>query len=183
MEGLAAEHYSRNREVRLLPIRHKRLNTQPRLDAEHVYGQGPNLMHLSRRLAAIINEPGEDDPAKLDLDRHFVLLNTEFGRAPMPEITPANPGGRGTNHWPWGYVVVGFGGFVDEDRAGVVGAIGENGRAISSVTPTEHRAAMLLAMGVWPFSSESFAVGDVRGAGSELEAAMKLRTEILGHPV
>jgi hypothetical protein len=151
--------------------------------AEHVYGQGPNLMHLSRRLASIINEPGENDPAKLDLDRHFVLLNTEFGRAPMPEVTPANPGGRGTNHWPWGYVVVGFGGFADEERSGVVGAIGEDGRAISSVTPTEHRAAMLLAMGVWPFSDESFAVGDVRGAGSELEAALKLRAEVLGYPV
>jgi len=150
--------------------------------AEHVYGQGPNLMHMSRRLAAIINEPGENDPAKLDLDRHFVLLNTEFGRAPLPEVTPANPGGRGTNHWPWGYVVVGFGGFADEQRSGVVGAIGEDAIATSSVTPTEHRAAMLLAMGAWPFSSESFAVGDVRGVGSELEAAIKLRTEILGYP-
>ncbi len=150
---------------------------------EHIRGQGPNLMHMSRGLAAIINEPGEEDPRKLDLDRHFILLNTEFGRAPIPEATPPNPHGRGTNHWPWGYVVVGFGGFADEERAGIVGAIGEDGYATSSFTPTEHRAAMLLAMGVWPFSPESFAVGDVRGAGSELEAALKLRTEILGYPV
>jgi len=41
---------------------------------------------------------------------------------------------------------------------------------------------MLLAMGAWPFSDQSFAVGDVRGASSELEAALKLRTEILGYP-
>ncbi|MBJ95538.1 MAG: hypothetical protein CMP23_13835 [Rickettsiales bacterium] len=151
--------------------------------AEHVYGQGPNLMHMCRSLAAIINEPGEDDPNKLDLDRHFVLLNTEFGRAPIPEVTPANPGGRGTNHWPWGYVVVGFGGFADEERSGVVGSIGEDALANLSFTPTEHRAAMLLAMGVWPFSQESFAVGDVTDVGSELDAAIKLREQLLGYPL
>jgi len=150
--------------------------------SSHVYGMGPNMMHMSRGLAAIINEPDENDPNKLDLDRHFVLLNTEFGRAPVPEFTSANPNGRGTNHWPWGYVVVGFGGFIDEQRSGIVGAIGEDAFATSSFTPTEHRAAMLLAMGAWPFSQESFAVGDVRGATSELEAALKLRTEILGYP-
>ncbi len=149
--------------------------------AEHVLGQGPNLMHMARQLASIINEPDENDPNKLDLDRHFVLLNTEFGRAPIPEVTPANPRGRGTNHWPWGYVVVGFGGFVDEERQGVVGAIGEDAYALSSFTPTEHRAAMLLAMGIWPFADESFAVGDIRDASTELDAALWLKSEVLGY--
>ena len=115
-------------------------------------------------------------------DRHFIMLNTEFGRAPIPEVTPPNPRGRGSNHWPWGYVVVGFGGFVDEERSGIVGAIGEDGFATSSFTPTEHRAAMLLAMGIWPFGQESFAVGDVRNANSVLDAALKLRAELLGYP-
>jgi len=147
----------------------------------HVLMQGPNLRHMTEQLVNIVNKPGEDDPNKLDLDKHFVLLNTEFGRAPYPEVTPANPNGDGTNHWPWGYVVVGFGGFVDEERAGVVGAIGEDAKASYSITPTEHRAAMLLAMGIWPFTEESFAVGDVRDVQSEIEAALKLRKDVLGY--
>ncbi len=152
--------------------------------AEHVLQQGPNLSHMCEQLVGIINRPGEEDPTKLDLDRHFVLLNTEFGRAPVPEITPANPRGAGSNHWPWGYVVVGFGGFVDEERAGVVGAIGENSYAISAASPTDHRAAMLLAMGVWPFSETSFAIGEIQGmtdSSTQLDAALKIRGDILGY--
>ena len=149
--------------------------------AAHVLMQGPNLRHMTDKLCAIINKPGEDDPNKLDLDKHFVLINSEFGRAPYAEFTPANPNGDGTNHWPQGYVVVGFGAFADEERSGVVGAIGENSVATYGTTPTEHRAAMLLAMGVWPFTAESFAVGDIRGVNSEIEAALKLRKEVLGY--
>jgi hypothetical protein len=147
----------------------------------HVLQQGINVTHMCQALSDIVNKPGETDSSKLDLDQHFVLLNTEFGRGPIPEVTPANPYGLGTNHWPWGYVVVGFGGFVDEERSGVVGAIGEDSHATSFFTPTEHRAAMLLAMGVWPFSEESFAVSEVRGATSELEAALALKAKVLGY--
>jgi len=148
---------------------------------EHVLGQGANVMHMCRRLAEIINEPGENDPGKLDLDRHFVLLNTEFGRSPTPEFTTSNPNGFGSNHWPWAYVVVGFGGPIDEERSGVVGAIGEDSYPIQATTPSEHRAAMLLAMGIWPFTEESFAVGNVREATSELDATLRIRRDILGY--
>ncbi len=147
----------------------------------HIVKHAPNTVHMCRQLAAIINEPGEKDPRKLDLDRHFVLLNTEFGRTPYPEFTRANPNGNGTNHWPWGYVVVGFGGFIDEERSGIIGAIGEDGYALSGFSPSAHRAAMMLAMGAWPFSDLAFAVGDVEGAASELEAALRIREEILGY--
>lgn len=148
---------------------------------EHVLGQGANVTHMCRRLAAVINQPGEDDPAKLDLDRHFVLLNTEFGRSPIPEVSTANPNGFGSNHWPWGYVIVGFGGPIDEERSGVVGAIGEDSIAVESATPSEHRAAMLLSMGIWPFTEESFAIGDITSSGSELDAALYVKDKILGY--
>ena len=149
--------------------------------AAHVKQQGTNLAHAMRALVDTINRPGEADPSKLDLDRHFVLLNTEFGRSPIPEFTIRNPDGGGTNHWPWGYVVVGFGGFVDESRAGLVGHIGEDGRAEAGFRPEELRAALLLAMGIWPFSPEAFNVGDIRTGQSELEAALFLRREFLGY--
>lgn len=148
---------------------------------EHVFSQSANITHALTQMASVINEPGENNPTKLDLDRHHVFLNTEFGRTPYPEVSQTNPQGMGTDHWPWGYVVVGFGGFIDQDRAGVVGAIGENGHAITGFTPTEHRCAMLLAMGIWPFVPEAFAVADVRGAKEELDAAVQLKETILGY--
>ncbi len=147
----------------------------------HVEQHGTNVMHMCRALADIINQPGEGDPGKIDLDKHFVLLNTEFGRSPYPEFSVRFDDGSGTNHWPWGYLVIGFGGFVDEDRSGIVGAIGENALAIDGITPAEHRAALLLAMGAWPFTEQSFAVGDVRDATTELEAAKWLRERVLGY--
>ena len=147
----------------------------------HVETQGPNLDHMLRGLIGVVNEPGENDPSKLDLDRDFVLLNTEFGRAPYREVSLRNPYGFGSDHWPWGYVVVGFGGFIDSERSGLVGSIGADGRAVDGLTPSEHRAAMLLANGAWPFSTEAFNVGDIRGATTELEAALILRERVLGY--
>lgn len=149
---------------------------------DHVGWSSRNLVHLSRRLAAIINEPGEGDPRKLDLDKHMVVLNTEFGRTPYREVSQANPAGTGTNHWAAGYVVVMIGGLVDETRRGVIGAINEGGAATEGFTPAEFRAGVLLGLGVWPFSAEGFRVSDVRGAKNELEAAMILREKVLGYP-
>lgn len=149
---------------------------------DHVAMSASNLTHAFARLAERINEPGEGDPSKLDLDRHMVLINTEFGRTPYPEFSFETPG---SNHWPYGYVIVGIGGPIDEARAGVVGAIGEHAKPVdamlTSVTPAEHRAAMLLMMGAWPFQPEAFAVGDIRGASSELQAAIMLKERIWGY--
>ncbi|MFT5430928.1 MAG: hypothetical protein ACI9OJ_001607 [Myxococcota bacterium] len=149
---------------------------------EHVFSQGANIVHAMDAVANQINRPDENNPNKLDLDKHFVLLNTEFGRSPFPEFTKTNPIGLGTNHWPWGYVVVGLGSFVDEERSGIVGAIGPEGHAVHGTTPAEHRAAMLLAMGIWPFTREGFGVGDIRGVDDRVAAAMKLRADVLGYP-
>ena len=78
-------------------------------------------------------------------------------------------------------MIVGFGGPIDEERAGFVGSIGEDAYAVSATTPSEHRAAMLLAMGIWPFTEESFGVGNVRGASTEVDATLRLKRDVLGY--
>jgi hypothetical protein len=128
-----------------------------------------------RRLAAKINEPGEGDPGKLDLDRHLVVISTEFGRTPYRE------GEDGLDHWPGGYVQVLLGGPVGPDQAGVVGAIGEDGWATDWLSPADFRAGMLQGLGIWPFSNEAFALGELRIGGSELDAAVALREKLWGH--
>lgn len=148
---------------------------------DHVGWSSRNVVHMCRKLASRINEPGEGDPGKLDLDKHMVVLNSEFGRTPYREFSQANPQGTGTNHWAAGYVVVMFGGPMDADRKGVIGSIREDGRATSGFTPAEFRAAVLLSTGVWPFSAEGFRVSDVRGATNELEAALLLKEKVLGY--
>ncbi|HTE55667.1 MAG TPA: DUF1501 domain-containing protein [Kofleriaceae bacterium] len=130
-----------------------------------------NFDNLLRNLTAIINAPGERDPAKLDLDRTLVILNTEFGRSPVRQ-----DGGSGRNHHPYGYVTALLGGPIRDGQAGIHGAIGPDGVATEYALPSENRVAALLALGIWPFSPEAFAVSHVRGAHSEEEAA-RLATE------
>jgi hypothetical protein len=133
-----------------------------------------NFDNLLRGLAAIVNQPGENDPTKLDLDRTMIILNTEFGRTPV-----AQDGGSGRNHHPYGYVTALIGGPIRE--RGVVGAIGPDGNAGSSyVTPAENRIAALLALGIWPFSPEAFAVSDVQRAASEAGGAVDVIERVLG---
>jgi hypothetical protein len=141
----------------------------------HVVESARNVTHAIRGLVDRINEPGEGDPNKFDLDRETVLITTEFGRTPYRE------GDSGLDHWPGGYVQVALGGFVDEERSGIVGAIGEDGFATDYITPAEFRAAMLLAQGIWPFTPESFAVGDVREGRDERESAAWLLEHVLGY--
>ncbi len=145
----------------------------------HVVESSRNVMHALTELTNRINRPGEGDPTKIDLDRHLVLLTTEFGRTPTPER--GKP--LGLDHWPFGYVVVAFGAWADADRRGIVGAIGPDARATQFITPGEFRAAMLLGQGIWPFEPEAFAVGDVRGATSESHAAELLLKNVLGRAV
>jgi hypothetical protein len=140
-----------------------------------------NVVHFFKTLADNINEPGENDPNKLDLDRHLVSINTEFGRSPLPERSLQFPTGTGLDHWPFGYITLLIGGPVDEDRNKVVGAISESSIATEYITPAEHRAALLLASGIWPFEAESFRVGDVRNVNTDLEAALSLRERVLGY--
>ncbi len=142
----------------------------------HVVESARNLIHVFDRLVGLINEPGENDPDKLDLDRHQVIITTEFGRSPHPQ------NGDGLNHWPWGYVQLVLGGWADEDRSGVIGSIPESAYADDWISPSEFRAGMLLGMGIWPFNKEGFGVGDTRVDGTEADAAHWLRERVLGYP-
>ena len=141
----------------------------------HVAESSRNVSHAMHALAARINEPGENDPTKFDLDQQTILITTEFGRTPYRE------GDDGLDHWPGGYVQIAIGGWVTEDRAGVIGAIGEDGYATDYITPAEFRAATLLSLGIWPFTPEAFAVGDVREGDTEVESALWLREHVLGY--
>jgi len=140
----------------------------------HVPESARNVTHMARELAARINEPGEEDPRKLDLDRHMVMLTTEYGRSPK-QI------GGGLDHWPYGYVQVLIGGPVTEEQAGVVGSIDPFANADGGFNPADFRAAALLATGIWPFSDRSFAVGDISAGNNERDCAMYLREELLGY--
>jgi len=143
---------------------------------KHVEYASSNVSHTLRQLAAIINEPGENDPGKIDLDTTMVVLNTEFGR------TPHVQGNNGLNHWPQGMVNVIIGGPVTTTERGIYGAIGEDqGIADTWVSPAENRMMVMMALGIYPFSSQTFAVGDVGGGvGNELEAAKRLKEIYLG---
>ena len=142
-----------------------------------------------QQLANIIQDPGQPrDPTLIDLDQTMVVINMEFGRTPHPQV----PGSTGTNHWPFGYVNVVIGGPIrDGDSrspgASIYGRIqspeeSSPGYADSAsfVTPTENRVMMLTALGIYPFSSQSYAVADVRFRDDEVEALTRVRDELWG---
>ena len=142
--------------------------------SKHVRDSGRNLKNLWTELISIINEPGENDPNKLNLDETLICINTEFGRTPWPQ------NGDGRNHHPYAYVTLMFGGPVTNESQGIVGAIGSNGFASGALHPAESRAAILSALGIYPFAPECYAVSDVYGAGSETDAGIWLNEMVLG---
>jgi len=135
-----------------------------------------NLRHTLQRLADQINAPGEDDPSKLDLDETLVFMRGDFGRAPVAQVPGDIPGG-GSDHWPYGFVTILIGGPV---QSGVVGGIGPDGYAVDYLQGSELRAAMLAALGIYPFSAQSFAVGDITGATTEADGLDWLNQHVLG---
>lgn len=141
---------------------------------KHSKDSGRNLKNLWTELSEIINQPGENDPKKLNLDETLVCINTEFGR------TPWSQNGDGRNHHPYAYVTAMFGGPVGPDQQGLVGSIGPNGFATNAIGPAESRAAILSALGIYPFAPECYAVSDIFDAESEVEAGLWLNEMILG---
>ncbi|MEQ1503419.1 MAG: DUF1501 domain-containing protein [Myxococcota bacterium] len=149
---------------------------------DHLYPQARNATSLFQDLADHVNEPGEGDSTKIDLDKTMILLTTEFGRTPFAQELFGRPG-DGTNHHPYGFVSVMIGGPIGPDQAGIVGAIGPDGSSSDYVSPSELRAASLAAMGIYPFTHESFAVGDIRDVGTERDGLAWVTEQVLGRAV
>lgn len=139
--------------------------------SENARDTAVNFDHMLKSLLGIINAPGENAPGKLNLDDTLIILNTEFGR------TPRAQGQSGRNHHPYGYVTAFIGG---PTVKGVAGAIGLDGRAQQFATPAQNRIAAMLALGIWPFAQEGFAVSDVPDSSGELDAAKKAMAMCLG---
>ena len=145
---------------------------------EMSFTQSRNLNNMLSNLLANVNKPGENDPAKIDLDKTMIVLNQEFGRAPGSQN-----GGLGRNHWPYGYAQVYIGGPITKDQSGVYGAIPESGQASVYTTPTENRVAALLAMGIYPFDSAGFSNSDIQGQTDNGKAIADVSKRILGYAV
>lgn len=141
---------------------------------ENSITQSRNLSHTLKNLLSVVNQPGENNPAKINLDTTMIILTTEFGR------TPYKQGAKGRNHWPYGFPIVFIGGPVRAENKGVFGACGEDGYANLASTPQENRMAALLALGIWPFAQESYNVSDVPEAANEIEAARWVQQRQLG---
>src|SRR5262249_52488685 len=91
--------------------------------AENSHTQARNLGHTLKALMSLITMPGEGDPNKLDLDKTMIVLTTEFGRTP-----DAQGGGKGRNHWPYGYPITFIGGPIRSMNKGVFGATGPDAK-------------------------------------------------------
>jgi hypothetical protein len=164
--------------------------------SNHLENTATNLWNTLSALAAVVRDPaapppGPTDPPKIDLDDTMIILTTEFGRTPFRSSGDApSPTSGGRDHWTSGYTSVLIGGPV---VAGVSGTIDGGGRAASvradgttgaPYTPTDLRAAALVAAGIDPFDPEAanFAVGDVGDAvrrGTEDDTALALRRQVL----
>jgi uncharacterized protein (DUF1501 family) len=141
---------------------------------DHVLSTSMNLVAMLESLMSHIAEPGDDDPDKISLDDTMIVLNTEFGRTPFRQQGSQ----QGTNHHPYGYCTMILGGPVRE--RGVLGAIGPDAWADRYITPVEGRAAVLAAMGIWPFTQESYAIGDLRDLREEVDGLAWLNEIVLG---
>jgi hypothetical protein len=150
-------------------------------DTRHVTDTSVNLWNTLNTLAELLNS------GSINLNETLVVLTTEFGRTPY-RSTSGNPNSssNGRDHWPDGYVNVLIGGPITQ--SGVVGRINDaDGKATSDVyNPSDMRAAVLLAAGIFPFSENLFRLGDIsanlRVPGSETETAKSIRRTILGVP-
>lgn len=152
---------------------------------EHVLYTARSVPHTFQQLVNIIrdpNNPTPEDDTLIDLDETMIVINMEFGRTPYRQV----PGSSGTNHWPYGYVNVLIGGPIrgDDSRSpgsSIYGHITEDvGEAQDFITTVENRIMVLMALGIYPFSSQSFAVADVRFTSDEIEAATRVRDELFG---
>jgi hypothetical protein len=145
---------------------------------DHAQFTAMNLWNTLSTLADVIQDPAQPPAAgRIRLDDTLVLLVTEFGRTPQRN-------GDGRDHWPAGYVCVMLGGRIT--TAGLAGSLTAThvADAAAAFTPTDLRAAAVLAAGIDPFAENAFGVGDmsqtVRDPGSEDGTSILLRRQVLG---
>lgn len=150
-----------------------------------------NFWNLLAALTSVVNDFGENDPNKIDLETTMIVLSTEFGRTPYRSTgNQPNQGSNGRDHWPQGYAIMLIGGPI-QDR-GVVGSLtdGEGvdaGLGEISYNPTDVRAACLIGQGIYPFEGNLYQVGRITPAlqgtdpaTSHADTMANLRTKILG---
>jgi hypothetical protein len=138
--------------------------------------QATNFDNLLHHLLDSINAPGEANPNKLDLDKTMIILTSEMGRA----IGRQSTGSQGRSHWPHGFAQIFIGGPIGAQQGGVYGHIDEAGYATQFTTPAENRIAALLALGIYPFSSDAFGSGEVQGQAEEGAAARDVIKRFFG---
>jgi Protein of unknown function (DUF1501) len=152
---------------------------------EHVLYTSRSVPHTLQQLANIIRDPNNPTPQDdqlISLDETLIVINMEFGRTPNRQV----PGSSGTNHWPFGYVNVMIGGPIREGSGSPGQSIFGNitlesgGYADMYATAVENRIMVLTALGIYPFSSQSYAVADVRFSADEIEAVTRVRDVLWG---
>ena len=154
-----------------------------------------NIWNLLTALTSIVNDEGEDDPSKINLDETMIVLSTEFGRTPFKSLfDDPNPSSDGRDHWTEGYAIALIGGPIQSRD--VVGELTDTlesinplttGLAVSDLSPTDVRAACLVGLGINPFEGELYQVGQIapslQGANPSTaheETMINLRSAVLG---
>ena len=148
----------------------------------HVESTSINFWNVAATLADVIKDPANPRPGdadRIDLDDTMIVLTTEFGRTPMRNF-------NGRDHWPSAYVNMLLGGPVKPLPAGanhpVAGAIDDaTGRveAGNNFTPTDFRAAVLLAAGVNPLDPDGTVYG-VADVSSNVEPSPDVTARLVG---
>jgi hypothetical protein len=141
--------------------------------------QAANWDNFLKCLLENVKAPGEDAPHKIDLDKTMIVINSEFGRAPMRQ----NAGSLGRNHWPMAFAQMYIGGPIGEEQSGYYGHIDESAIATTYTTPAENRIAALLALGIYPFDAAAYSGADAQGQTLEGPAARSIIKRVLGHTV
>jgi len=158
--------------------------------AGHATDTGSNLWNMLSTLVGLVRDPANPSPNdsdKLDLATTLIHITTEFGRTPFKSIgDQVNAASLGRDHWPDAFCSVLIGGPITQ--AAVLGSISDAANtgavATTSYSPTDVRAAMLVAMGIDPFEPENYALGQLSApfstAPTHTDGMVLLRQQILG---
>lgn len=157
--------------------------------AGHATDTGSNLFNTLSNLARLIRDPANpspDDAGKIDLNNTMIHITTDFGRTPFKSLSGSpSAGSLGRDHWPQAFCSVLIGG---PAAAGVIGSISDAANlgavADASYSPSDVRAAMLVAMNIDPFEPENYAQGQLSSefslATDHTAAMIALKQKIIG---